>query len=112
MAGRREPIYMKRWLSFHFYNAPQQSDFYYLKLCNEIFSMLEEDDFPDEELSLSEVEKKNLACFITSCTLHKSRQFIKLYQSAAFGALEVKVKSRVSLPEIPEMIFLITRFQR
>ena len=64
LAGKRN-IYMQRWLSFHHYSAPQQSDFYYLKLCNEIFSMLEEDDFPDEELSLSEVEKKNLACFIT-----------------------------------------------
>ncbi|KKK97483.1 hypothetical protein LCGC14_2652320, partial [marine sediment metagenome] len=56
---------MQKWLSFHHYSSPQQSDFYYLKLCNEIFSKLEDDDFPDEELSLSMEEKKNLACFIT-----------------------------------------------
>lgn len=56
---------MQRWLSFHSYSAPQQSDFYYLKLCNEIYTMLENEDFPDEELSLSDEEKKKLACFIT-----------------------------------------------
>jgi len=47
MARREESIYMKRWLSFHHYSSPQQSDFYYLKLCNEIYKMLEDDDFPD-----------------------------------------------------------------
>ncbi len=49
----------------HHYSTPLQSDFYYLKLCNEIYNMLEDDDFPDEELSLSDEENKNLACFIT-----------------------------------------------
>lgn len=39
---------MQRWLSFHFYNAPLQSDYYYLKLCNEIYNVLRDDDFPDE----------------------------------------------------------------
>ena len=55
---------MQRWLSFHFYNAPQQSDFYYLKICNEIYSMLRDDVFPDEEILISDEQKKNLACFI------------------------------------------------
>ncbi len=57
---------MQRWLSFHHYSTPQQSDFYYLRLCNEIFSILRYDDFPDDELTLSEEEKKQLACFITA----------------------------------------------
>jgi hypothetical protein len=48
VAGKRESIYMQRWLSFHFYNAPLQSDYYYLKLCNEIYNMLRDDNFPDE----------------------------------------------------------------
>ena len=65
MARREESIYMQRWLSFHHYSSPQQSDFYYLKLCNEIYKTLEDDDFPDEELALSDDEKKTLACFIT-----------------------------------------------
>jgi hypothetical protein len=38
---------MQRWLSFHSYNAPQLSDYYYLKLCNEIYDLLRDDDFPD-----------------------------------------------------------------
>ncbi len=57
---------MQRWLSFHFYNASQQSDYYYLKLCNEIYNRLRDDDFPDEEIAISDEQKKNLACFITS----------------------------------------------
>lgn len=56
---------MQRWLSFHFYSTPLQSDYYYLKLCNEIYNMLRDDDFPDEEISISDEQKKNLACFVT-----------------------------------------------
>lgn len=56
---------MQRWLSFHPYPAPQQSDYYYLKLCNEIYKVLEYGDFPNEELHISEEQKKDLACFIT-----------------------------------------------
>ena len=62
---KRKSIYMQRWLSFHFYSTPLQSDYYYLKLCNEIYNMLRDDDFPDEEISISDEQKKNLACFVT-----------------------------------------------
>ena len=56
---------MQRWLSFHSYNAPLQSDYYYLKLCNEIYNMLRDDDFPDEVIAITDEQKKNMACFIT-----------------------------------------------
>ncbi len=56
---------MQRWLSFHSYNAPQLSDYYYLKLCNEIYNLLRDDDFPDGEIGISDEQKKDLACFIT-----------------------------------------------
>jgi hypothetical protein len=64
VAGKGASIYMQRWLSFHFYKAPQQSDYYYLKLCNEIYNIIREDDFPDEEIAISDEQKKDLACFI------------------------------------------------
>jgi len=62
---------MQRWLAFHPYGAPQQSDFYYLKLCNEIYDLLRGNDFPLDELAFPEEEKKNLACFITAVVLHQ-----------------------------------------
>jgi hypothetical protein len=65
MARKKESIYMQRWLSFHPYPAPQQSDYYYLKLCNEIYKVLEYGEFPDEEIQISDEQKKDLACFIT-----------------------------------------------
>jgi hypothetical protein len=65
VAGKSESIYMQRRLSFHFYNAPLQSDYYYLKLCNEIYNIIRDDDFPDEEIAISDEQKKDLACFIT-----------------------------------------------
>jgi len=64
VARKKESIYMQRWLSFHPYEAPHQSDYYYLKLCNEIYKVLEYDVFPDEEIHISEEQKKDLACFI------------------------------------------------
>jgi hypothetical protein len=63
---KRESIYMQWWLSFHYYSAPLQSDYYYLEICNEIYSILRDDDFPDEEIPISDEQKKNLACFITA----------------------------------------------
>lgn len=65
MKKRGEPIYIQRWLLFHPYNKAQQSDSYYLKLCNEIFNILKRDVYPDEDLFISDEEKKDLACFIT-----------------------------------------------
>ena len=50
LAEKREGIFMQRWLAFHHYPSPQQSDFYYLKLCNEIYGLLRDDDFPPDEL--------------------------------------------------------------
>lgn len=56
---------MQKWLSFHPYEMPHQSDYYYLKLCNEIYNVLEYGEFPDEEIQISDEQKKDLACFIT-----------------------------------------------
>jgi hypothetical protein len=64
VAGNTNSIYMQRWLGFHPYDTPQQSDFYYLKLCNEIFELLRDEDFPDEEIAISDEQKKDLACFL------------------------------------------------
>jgi hypothetical protein len=64
VAKKKESIYMQRWLSFHPYEMPHQSDYYYLKLCNEIYKVLEYDEFPDEEIQISDEQKKDLACFI------------------------------------------------
>ena len=62
---KNKPVHMKQWLSYHTYKAPQRSDFYYLNLCNEIYDIVMEHGDFDEEISLSDEEKKNLACFIT-----------------------------------------------
>ena len=64
VARKKESIDMQRWLSFHPYEMPHQSDYYYLKLCNEIYKILEYGEFPDEEIQISEEQKKDLACFI------------------------------------------------
>ncbi len=55
---------MDRWLSFHPYSTPAQSDFYYLKLCNETHRIMEENNFLESEGLLSREEMKNMACFI------------------------------------------------
>jgi hypothetical protein len=64
VARKKESIYMQRWLSFHPYEMPHQSDYYYLELCNEIYKVLGYGEFPDEEIQISEEQKKDLACFI------------------------------------------------
>lgn len=64
MTKRGKPIYMDRWLSFHPYSTPAQSDFYYLKLCNETHRIMEENNFLESEGLLSREEMKNMACFI------------------------------------------------
>ena len=57
-------IYLEQWLSFHPYQRPVQSDYYYLKLSNEIYAILK-DDFDITESEYSAEETKNLACFLS-----------------------------------------------
>jgi len=55
---------MQRWLSFHPYNRAQHCDHYYLKLCKEIYDLFRDENFPDDELAISDEEKMDLACFL------------------------------------------------
>lgn len=57
-------------------------------------------------------QQVNLTSLVTSGTHHQRHQFTKLYQSAAIDTLEVKMKGRVAFHEIPEMLALMTWFQR
>ncbi|MEA3462467.1 MAG: DUF3843 family protein, partial [Bacteroidota bacterium] len=41
------------------------SDYYYLKLCNDILGTLEEHPVLQLHFDMSDVELKNLACFLT-----------------------------------------------
>ncbi len=54
----------------------------------------------------------NVTFFITARTEHKPYQFIELYQSAASGTLEVEMKRYAAFHKIPEMLLLLTWFQR
>ncbi len=58
-----DAIYLEQWLDFHPYMRPAQSDYYYLKLCNEFYAILK-DDFDVTEFELSSDETKCLACFL------------------------------------------------
>jgi len=58
-----DAIYMDQWLAFHPYMRLVQSDYYYLKLCNEFYAILK-DDFDVTEFELSSDETKCLACFL------------------------------------------------
>jgi len=49
--------------------------------------------------------------FVTSCAYHQPNQFIKLYQSTAFVALQVEMKGWVAFHKIPEVLSLMTWFQ-
>ena len=64
MVKNSERVYMDRWLSFHPYKNPSQSDFYYLKLCNEISNILEQPEYEDLDELLPQEDRKNFACFI------------------------------------------------
>src|SRR5210317_1418816 len=64
MAKKKERIYMKQWLLCHPYRTPVSSDFYYLRLCNETYSLMEEDGQFESVGLLALKEVENLACFI------------------------------------------------
>jgi len=65
MGKKRTKIYLQDWLAFHPYSHPKQCDYYYLKLCNEILGTLEEHPVLQLHFNLSDVELRNLACFIS-----------------------------------------------
>jgi hypothetical protein len=64
MAKKKERIYIDRWLSFHPYSTPAPSDFYYLRLCNETFSLMKENAYLESAGLLNREEIEDLACFI------------------------------------------------
>jgi hypothetical protein len=64
MAGKKERIYMDRWLMLHPYRTPAPSDFYYLRLCNEAYSLMEENAYLESAGLLSREEMMDLACFL------------------------------------------------
>jgi hypothetical protein len=64
MAKKKERIYMDRWLFYHPYRTPVPSDFYYLRLCNEAYSLMEDGAHPEFADLLAREEVENLACFI------------------------------------------------
>ncbi len=57
---------MKTWLSLHPYTKAAQSDFYYLRLCNDVADILFSYDYFEIELDLSDDKIKDLACFLTA----------------------------------------------
>jgi len=66
MAGKKYKVLIKDWLAFHPYGSPSQSDFYYLRICNEILGVLLEEGMDYWENLLDADELKELACFLTS----------------------------------------------
>lgn len=59
-------VYMDDWLFFHPYEKPARSDFFYLRICQEIHEVLQNDEYELLIDVLEENEIKLLACFITS----------------------------------------------
>ncbi len=65
MGKKRNQVYLQRWLAFHPYSSPVQSDYYYLKLSNEILGVLEEHWDLHLHFNLNDGQLKELACFLT-----------------------------------------------
>jgi hypothetical protein len=59
-------VYMADWLFFHPYDKPARSDFFYLRICQEIHEFLQNNKYEMLIDVLDENEIKLLACFITS----------------------------------------------
>jgi hypothetical protein len=66
MNRKKDIIYLDRWLEFHPYSKPVQSDFYYPRLCNEAFGILKEHDVLVTGVAIHRDELMQLACFIVS----------------------------------------------
>ncbi len=63
---KTDKIYMQDWLEFHPYEKPYKSDFYYLKLCNEVNAVLLEFEVLLFKRGRTENRKKALvyACYL------------------------------------------------
>lgn len=62
----RKKIYLDTWLNLKPYDKQAPTDKYYLRLCNEVYDVLRQDDFLiSSELKLSESRIQSLACFLT-----------------------------------------------
>ncbi len=66
MKKNKDDINLDRWLELHPYSKPAQSDFYYLRLCNEVYGIIKEYESPAIIGLLNRDEMMRLACFIIS----------------------------------------------
>ena len=66
MKKNKNSINLDRWLVLHPYSKPAQSDFYYLRLCNEVYGIIKEYESPAIIGLLNRDEMMRLACFIIS----------------------------------------------
>ncbi|MEG1586505.1 MAG: DUF3843 family protein [Bacteroidales bacterium] len=69
MKKNKQKIFSGDWLEFHPYQNSVSSDLYYVKLSNEVYDALDQatENTSDEDfLFLSEAEKKQLSCLLTS----------------------------------------------
>lgn len=64
MATRKDKVFLQDWLSFHPYESSVNSDFYYLRLSNEILEVLLAEGWDYWDGLLEAEELKELACFI------------------------------------------------
>lgn len=70
MAKKKQQIYSKDWMALHPYQGSARTDFYYTTIANNIYAILDnllENEVSDEDyFYLTEEEKKQLACTLTS----------------------------------------------
>lgn len=70
MTKKKQQIYSKDWMALHPYQGSARTDFYYTTIANKIYGILDnllENEVSDEDyFYLTEEEKKQLACTLTS----------------------------------------------
>ena len=57
-------VHIDDWLKFHPYEKPVVSDYFYLRVCNEVHDVLHSVD--DKSKPMNEVEVKELSCMLTT----------------------------------------------
>ncbi len=64
--AKNKTVYIGRWLYFHPYDKPKPVDFYYLRLCQELYKILSGKEYKILSDNLSEEETKQLTCMLTA----------------------------------------------
>ncbi len=62
----KQNVYMRDWMVFQPYEKPSSTDFYYLRIAQQVFKLLSQKMVGPAIEPLSPKEKKNLACFLTA----------------------------------------------